>query len=201
MSEGYSRRVERKKVERKIIYVVCEGKTEKNYFEKFRTRRNGLNIIVKTCGKTNAKGIISFAKYQKKEIDFNTEKDSIWCAFDSDLNKRLDELCRGALRDGINIAMSNPCIELWFLLHFKEIYAPLECKTANQKLEMFMFKYKKGSLKIEEFKNMNKNLNLAIKRAKKLNQKHKKSKHPIYSKMSNPASQIFQLVEEIKKAN
>ena len=46
--------------------------------------------------------------------------DEIWCVFDIDEHHGLDEAMRAAEGAGIHVAMSGPCIELWFLLHIRE---------------------------------------------------------------------------------
>jgi RloB-like protein len=44
--------------------------------------------------------------------------DEFWCVFDVDEHPGLDEALRQATVAGISVAVTNPCIELWFLLHW-----------------------------------------------------------------------------------
>jgi RloB-like protein len=44
--------------------------------------------------------------------------DEIWCVFDHDGRQEVPEAIARAEQRGIRVAFSNPCIELWFVLHF-----------------------------------------------------------------------------------
>jgi hypothetical protein len=44
-----------------------------------------------------------------------------WCAFDIDEHPRILEAVALAGSKGIFLAISNPCVELWFALHFKDV--------------------------------------------------------------------------------
>ncbi len=46
--------------------------------------------------------------------------DQIWCVFDRDEHPNFASAVDLAAHHGIRLAMSNPCIELWFLLHFED---------------------------------------------------------------------------------
>src|SRR5262249_31336287 len=56
----------------------------------------------------------------KRESDSNLEYDSVWCVFDVDDHPLLDEAAEMAKKNDIKIALSNPCFELWLLLHLRE---------------------------------------------------------------------------------
>jgi hypothetical protein len=46
--------------------------------------------------------------------------DEVWCVFDVDEHPKLAEARDQANANGIQLAVSNPCFELWLLLHFQE---------------------------------------------------------------------------------
>jgi hypothetical protein len=52
--------------------------------------------------------------------------DEIWCVFDRDDHPKVDHAVNLAAEHGIEVAVSNPCIELWFLLHFETMSAFIE---------------------------------------------------------------------------
>jgi hypothetical protein len=58
--------------------------------------------------------------------------DEYWCVFDVDEHPRLRQALELAARSGISVALSNPCIELWFLLHFQDRTAALERAEAQR---------------------------------------------------------------------
>ena len=62
----------------------------------------------------------------KRVIDLRAAKrgqgapyDEYWCVFDVDEHPYLNRALELARTSGISIALSNPCLELWFLLHFE----------------------------------------------------------------------------------
>lgn len=57
--------------------------------------------------------------------------DEVWCVFDVDEHPKLREAMELANASGIKLAISNPCIELWFLLHFANQTAYIERHSAQ----------------------------------------------------------------------
>ena len=43
--------------------------------------------------------------------------DEIWCVFDTDTHENLPQALQEARQSGIRVAVSNPCFELWLVLH------------------------------------------------------------------------------------
>jgi hypothetical protein len=46
--------------------------------------------------------------------------DEVWCVFDIDEHPHVHDAIELATARRISLAISNPCIELWFLLHFTD---------------------------------------------------------------------------------
>ena len=46
--------------------------------------------------------------------------DEIWCVFDTDAHENLPHAIEEARQSGIAVAVSNPCFELWLVLHVRE---------------------------------------------------------------------------------
>ncbi len=59
--------------------------------------------------------------------------DEIWCVFDFDVHPHVQEAIELAGRHEINVAASNPCIELWFILHHEEHTAHIERDIAQRR--------------------------------------------------------------------
>lgn len=94
--------------------VVCEGETERDYLcELARSLRIHVNII-KGAG-TDPKSIVNTAKAKSKEMHY----DKVFCVFDRDNQPasfaNAIDLC---YHKGYIPIISNPCFELWLLLHF-----------------------------------------------------------------------------------
>jgi len=56
-----------------------------------------------------------------------------WCIFDVDQHPRIPEALNMAAANNINIALSSPCIELWFLIHFEDRTAYINRYDAQRK--------------------------------------------------------------------
>jgi len=148
MSKGYRRRKRNtRKPERKVI-IVCEGaKTEKNYFNGLKTRNSGVEIVPVSSKYTDPKNIVRFAeeRIRKWGIDFD-EGDGVWCVFDVDENtdQILKDTHEHAETKNIKIALSNPCFELWFLLHYKRVLSQISREDASTELKTFIKDYQKN---------------------------------------------------------
>lgn len=102
------------------MLVICEGeKTEKNYFSSYRSIYR-LNIEIKPSPNRDAIGIVRYGQKMVEKYGLDLENgDEAWCVFDVDDNN--DKMIAEALEVAgpIKTAISNPCFEVWFLLHFE----------------------------------------------------------------------------------
>ena len=118
------------------ILVCCEGQvTEPSYFN--RLKREGHNILlhveVKPGGKV-PQTLVDYALDLKREAekkargqkDDNLKYDEVWCVFDVDAHPHLLDAKQKAEANRIEMAISNPCFELWLLLHFQDQRAHIE---------------------------------------------------------------------------
>ena len=198
----HSKRKRNVREPKKIILIVCEGETEKKYFNTFRTRYRNNNIKIHTdfILQNDSINLIKFTKTKRslvKDFDAN-EKDCAWCVFDVDNNtdKVLKKVNDFAKKANIEIALSNPCIELWFLLHYKEVHSQISVQDSLSKLKEFIPNYKKGKI---DYTILSKNTQKAISNAKKLNETHEKNQIDLITTKSNPSTQVFKLIESIDK--
>jgi hypothetical protein len=113
-----------------LILVICEGAaTEPEYLRGFRAACRNPRVEIRVEGGKGApKTLVEYAKslkvardkQAKKEGDDNLAYDQVWCVFDIDQHPNVAEARQMATANGILLAISNPCIELWLLLHFRE---------------------------------------------------------------------------------
>jgi len=180
----------------KVFVIVCEGETEKIYFNNYRKRKCNLIIRIPNNMKTDPLNLVKFAKSQIRRFDLDLENgDKIWCIFDADknTNNQILKAIKDAGKD-IQIIMSNPSFELWYFLHFSYIDNKIDNKTLIRLLNKDIPNYKK---KMDYFNLLVDKRNNAIKNAKKLNEFHKKSGVELNSSLSNPSTQIYKIVENI----
>lgn len=147
----------RKRKVHPTILIISEGKdTEVNYFKEFNLKYVNVDIKIadkNSAGKnksrkTDPSHLVDKAiDYIEHKYDINEDDgDSVWCLIDVDLNyntpdainKRVGELDRAykktkdyekERKKNINLGISNPCFEIWYLLHY--IYTTANLKDYN----------------------------------------------------------------------
>ena len=119
--------------------------------------------------------------------------DEIWCIFDIDAHPNVREAIQKARDHGIRLAISNPCIELWFILHFEDQTAYLSRHDAQSKSAQLLGCEKK--LSRQAMDKLYSNFEDAHSRALGLDVKHAGDGSP---PGSNPSSSIWALIESIR---
>ena len=61
--------------------------------------------------------------------------DQIWCVFDADQHPNIPEALALAAEHNIHVTLSNPCLEVWFLLHFGDQNGFIDRHAAQGKAE------------------------------------------------------------------
>jgi hypothetical protein len=79
----------------------------------------------------------------KREKDENLKYDHVWCVFDVDEHPFVPEAKQQTRANGIEVAVSNPCFELWALLHFCDQRAHIERGPLHHKCKEYMPGYEK----------------------------------------------------------
>lgn len=112
------------------LLVVCEGRrTEPDYIRGFeRHVRNATVEIEIPRDHGDPKRLVEIAKERSHDArdaarryrDDFLKFDEVWCVFDRDDHERFHDAMSMARDNGIELAISNPCVELWLLLHFRE---------------------------------------------------------------------------------
>lgn len=121
--------------------------------------------------------------------------DQIWCVFDRDEHPNFASAVDLAARHGIRLAVSNPCIELWFLLHFEDQTAFLDRHEAQTRAEAILRCSKVLSPAALEV--LADRYDEAKARATSLDEKHHGDGSP---PGSNPSSGLWRLVNEVREA-
>ena len=125
------------------IVVVSEGKvTEPGYLKVFFDRLHGDQSsarLVLRKGVGDPRAVVERAIKESKELRHNRlgGRDTVWAMFDRDEHPRFaqaKDMARGNRRNRIRFAISNPCFELWGILHYQECDAPLDRHECQKKL-------------------------------------------------------------------
>lgn len=105
---------------KKVIWVLTEGEvTEPKYIDVLRSRYRGVSIEIIKKGSPPKVLVDKARRYQSSNDKRNPSFDEIWCIFDVDEHPNIDQAIHEARDSGINIAISNPCFELWLVLHYQ----------------------------------------------------------------------------------
>lgn len=109
-----------------LFIIATEGeKTEPLYFSMKvfgENKKTQIKIIPTEDGSSSPKSVLDRLHKYAVEFQFG-EGDQFWLVIDRDrwetTNLRnVIELCRNS---NYNVALSNPCFELWLLLHFRKV--------------------------------------------------------------------------------
>lgn len=126
------------------IIIVSEGKrTEPAYFREFaRLNGNGLVVIVVHGLGADPMSVVGraieeyeeMARKARKERDSFAKAFEVWAVFDRDEHPQFETPIQKAEARNIQVAYSNPCFELWGLLHYWAVDAPLDRHAAQREL-------------------------------------------------------------------
>lgn len=212
MARGHiEKRGSRKRRIKPVVLIVTEGsKTEPGYFNHFRTRQKNVNVQVvgnrTSAGETDYNSLIRKAKeYQDKYDLSSADGDTVWIVADADVNynnpnpieKKNMELLHArklAEQKGMEMIISNPCFELWYLLHFRYTTGFLKDFDAVKKLlAEHIPDYEKSD---DVFAMLEENLGKATKRAKQLEEYHLKNRNILPLGIAvNPYTEVYRLIE------
>lgn len=196
-----------------IIYIFCEGDTEKIYLRHFENRTYNVEIVPVDSGHTDALGIVKYAKGYIEDNKLNLELgDRGYCVFDSDPasnpNSQIKEafnILDGVRSKGLDCIFSNPSFEVWFVMHFKP--APFGLSAAKMKecikdILKEMFPQYSETTDIYEY--LFDRQAEALRRAELLHKSQVEVHDTVYSHECNPYTDIFKFLyhmEEVKKRN
>ena len=103
---------------KRVFLVICEGETEKTYVETLKHHfRLPITIKYKVVGnKINNRLLAQFIN----ELGVDKDDYKVFFIYDGDVENIVEKLrpLQGEL------IISNPCIELWYLLHNKDFFGP-----------------------------------------------------------------------------
>jgi RloB-like protein len=139
---------------RRRILIVCEGeKTERGYFEAFQRDARNPRVSVEIANQTGeplhvVRSAIKLKEQDeqraRRERDENLAWDEVWGVFDVDEHPRLGDAKVLAKKNGVRLAISNPCFELWALLHFQDQRAFIDRRRLIDQIKRHLPGYDKG---------------------------------------------------------
>ena len=199
LEERYIRKPRKRK---STILIGAEGtnKTESIYFNNFNRANSNYRIKMANGNSTDpvkmVKDIIN--TMQQNDIRINEDGNKVYCLIDADINpiknNQIREAIKLAKKNGIDIIISNPCFEDWYLCHFEYTTKNFTNSEIISELNKFI-KYEKN---IDIFKNIQDNLDIAIVNAKKQCSYQNSLNRDIHNVESNPSTEVYKIVEYLK---
>ena len=118
---------------RKSFCIFTEGETEKLYFDGFNLPT--LRVKCVGLGGGNAEHLLQEALCYMRMAKY-ADYDYYWLVFDCDdnLQEELQHVVVKAERNKVHWCFSNPCFELWYLLHFVYRDTPLTASDLKKRL-------------------------------------------------------------------
>lgn len=185
--EANPRRRPRSREERPAILVYCGAlRTERDYFTGLKRAlgRTAVTVEVRGDGKSPKQLMRRAAEFRDQRPGKFTE---VWCVVDVD-EFDIAAAIAEATRERIHMAVSNPCFELWLLLHHADCRA--HCAGYSEvaaRLKKYVPTYDKSRL---DFTVYAAGVSDAIKRARDL-------APPPGEPLRNPSTSVWRLVETI----
>lgn len=116
-----------------------------------------------------------------------------WCVFDVDEHPKIPDALQLAQSNSINIALSGPNIELWFLIHFEPQTAYIERSETKRKVSRILGCDE--ALSMHALDLLTARYSVARGRAQDLERKHEGDGT---AKPWNPSSDVWKLVDVIR---
>lgn len=183
--------------QKNLIIIVSQGlETEPNYFKHFTKENNSFLLKIKAKGKDPI-SLMKYAKFLKDDFALS-HKDKIYCIYDvnSTSEKSLKDAQELAEKHGLISCVSNPCFELWFLLHFAYSTSWFNSYSdVKSNLIKHISRYDKN---MDVYDRLLSKQPDAIRHAKKLDGHHKRV-GSCSIRGCNPSTEIYKLVEYLNK--
>lgn len=164
------RRAAKREPKRRFI-IFCEGaKTEPAYFNALRQHCSSALIEVKPLPAqgvpdTLTKNAVAEAKRLRRGgIDSLGQRDEVWAVFDRDEHPKFDEAVQRCESNRVGVGRSNPCFEVWLILHFEDYHKGGDRHTVQERCQQVHSGYDKHTKRLNCV-NLFENIEAAIKRA------------------------------------
>ena len=181
------------------LLVSCEGeRTEPEYLRGFLRHTKNVLVDLKIPNEHgDPKKVVEIAKAAtqaarskaRAQNDEFLSYDQTWCVFDRDEHPRFDPACIMAEDNGYELAVSNPCFELWLLLHFRDSPGDQPRDRILTMLKKHVPDYDKGIA----FTDFVAGIDDAVRRARQLDEAALK----MGEKRRNPTTGVYRLVQTI----
>ncbi len=140
--------------------LFCEGEnTEPAYFSAIRKFYGDALVSIESRGGvggpiTIADKALKFAKSgglargSRWKQNLFEKQDQLWVVFDRDEHERYEEAVNLCEASGIGVAGSNPCLEVWLILHEQDYDRPDNSHQVQKELQRLRPEYNRSGAKV-----------------------------------------------------
>jgi len=186
-----------KRIQRRILWVLTEGeKTEPAYLDMWAHQNTDVHVEIRDTG-MSPDALVRRAKEHKRRQPrkrADRDFDEIWCVSDTDEHKKLREAIEDARQSGIEMVVSNPCFELWLVLHAHNQTGYIHRRDVQKLSETLGLTNGKKIAETAQNTLLD-TFALAKDRAQALDALHAGNDS---SKRSNPSTDVWRLVDELR---
>ena len=188
--------------------LFCEGKkTEPQYFGALRSHYSEILVsiefgeqgrppitlaekaqqFVKSTGSTRGRG---------GRRNLFEEHDQVWVVFDRDEHERFDEAVSLCKANGIGVARSNPCFEVWLILHMEDYDRPDDPHHVKNAFHRLHSEHGLGLARDGMFEKLMARIEDAEVRGEKLSRRREEEGQPY----GRPSTTVWELTRAIRNA-
>ena len=202
------RRYFREQKQRFIIF--CEGeKTEPTYFHALRVFCSNALIAIETIPRvgvpfTIAQSAVCCAQSlglidrKRKNLDSFEERDEVWAVFDRDIHPNFNQAVRLCEENRVGVGRSNPCFEIWLILHIEDYNKPDDRHAIQAHLKKLRPEYDWKGAKTPDCSDLIKRVEIAERRAETLLRRRSEERNP-YGRPSTTVGRLTRAIRDAAK--
>lgn len=184
-----------------LLLLITEGRnvTERQYFKQFQRQHLAFNIKVLTPGSaTDPDRMRETLERYWKQYDLSYDRgDRGYVVLDLDCNDSKAKLIERLEKESeiAKFIVSNPCFEIWFLLHYRySTHSYSDGREVIKDLRKYIPEYEKNT-DVTEI--LTEKLEVAMDNAKKLVDYYEELRAPWPSNDCNPRTDVPEIIREI----
>ena len=170
--------------------------TEREYFKCVKSA--DVHISFDRSVGLDPKSLVRNARNELKITNIrnpNKDFDELWCVFDVDEHVRYKEALSDARHSKVNVAVSNPCFELWLVLHERDHNSPVTRFAIQKQCEQLRLTDGKH-ISDSAYQQLKGKTQEAKKRAIELEKSHVSAGS---DELANPSSSVWYLVDRLQE--
>ncbi len=201
------RRAARREAKRRFILFFEGSRTEPAYFDALKRACRGAliefephpgagvpyTIAEKAVERARELGLSPRSRRRKDSFE---AQDRVWAVFDRDEHPRFDEAVELCRVHGIGVGRSDPCFELWLVLHERDYDRPNDRHAMQTELKALRPEYDLGGSKTLDCDDLMARIEDAERRGEEQLRRREEEDNPF----GNPSTTVGQLTAAIREA-